>query len=365
MSSVRKNLPGLIGASVKFEVIFDVDKKEKEIKQLEAKAARQDFWSNPQEAQVCTKRLNELRGEIGRWYELSKQADEQAGLIELAEEAKEDSYLEEADRLVKNLLEEVAYLEQVKYLSGEFDRNNAIFGIHAGAGGTESCDWAQMLLRMYGRWVEKKGLSLHITEILQGEEAGLKSVTTLVSGEFAYGYLRGERGIHRLVRISPFDANKRRHTSFSSVDVIPEVNEKISVDVKDAELRVDTYRASGAGGQHVNKTDSAVRITHIPTGIVAQSQNERSQFQNRATAMRILKSRLFEHLREKKERELSEKMGEKAKIGWGSQIRSYVFQPYSMVKDHRTGVETGNIQAVMNGEIDSFIEAYLKRGSTL
>ncbi len=345
---------------MKFEVIFDLDKSEAEIKQLEARTVEQGFWNNPQEAQSCTKRLNELKGEVNRWQGLYKEADEQASLIELAEETKEESYLKDADKAVRELLEKVSRFEQVKYLSGEFDRNNAIFSIHAGAGGTEACDWVQILLRMYGRWVEKRGFSIHITDILPGEEAGIKSVTTLVSGEFAYGYLRGEKGIHRLVRISPFDSNKRRHTSFSSVDVIPEVNEEISVETKDVDLRIDTYRASGAGGQHVNKTDSAVRITHLPTGIVAQSQNERSQFQNRATSMRILKSRLFEHLRKKKEKEMSEKMGERADISWGNQIRSYVFQPYSMVKDHRTGVEIGNIQAVIDGEIDRFVDAYLK-----
>jgi len=252
-------------------------------------------------------------------------------------------------------------LEFRALLGQEADKNNAILSINAGAGGTESCDWAAMLLRMYTRWAEGKGYQVTLTDQLVGEEAGIKNATVLIKGDYSYGYLKSETGVHRLVRISPFDSNKRRHTSFASVDVIPEVSDDIEVDIKDADLKIDTYRAGGKGGQHVNKTDSAVRITHIPTGIVAQCQNERSQFKNKATALKILKARLYEKERMKKTRELESAYEAKKEIAWGSQIRSYVLHPYSMVKDHRTDYETGKAEAVLNGEIDEFIEAYLKK----
>jgi peptide chain release factor 2 len=246
-------------------------------------------------------------------------------------------------------------------LSGELDSNNAIMAIHPGAGGTESQDWAQMLLRMYVRWAETKKFKVETLDLLHGDEAGIKSVTISVTGPYAYGYLKAEAGVHRLVRISPFDANKRRHTSFASVFVYPELNEDIDVVIDDKELRIDTFRAGGAGGQNVNKVETAIRITHIPTNIVVQCQNERSQLQNRNGAMKILKARLFEVEQKKKEAEFNAIVGEKKEIGWGSQIRSYVFQPYQMVNDHRTAHETGNVAAVMDGDLDTFIEAYLKK----
>jgi len=245
-------------------------------------------------------------------------------------------------------------------LSGKYDGNNAIMTLHSGAGGTEACDWVEMLLKMYVKWAERRGFKTEIADILAGEEAGIKTVTIIIKGDYAYGYLRSEIGVHRLVRISPFDANKRRHTSFCSVDVIAEVEDEIDVDIKDDDLRIDTYHASGHGGQHINTTDSAVRITHLPTGIVTQCQNERSQLKNKSTAMKVLKARLVECHTRKKEKEMQEYNKDKKKIEWGSQIRSYVFQPYTLVKDHRTGIEAGNVQTVMDGHIDKFIDAFLK-----
>jgi peptide chain release factor 2 len=264
------------------------------------------------------------------------------------------------------LLQELGSLEFKTLLGGEFDKNNAILSINAGAGGTESCDWVQMLFRMYSRFAEQKGYRSKTIDILFGEEAGIKNVTVFFEGDYAYGYLKAERGVHRLVRISPFDSNKRRHTSFASVDVIPEIEEDIDIKIEEKDITVDTYRASGPGGQHMQKTDSAVRITHVATGIVVACQNERSQYQNKQTALKILKARLYELEQEKKEQELLKQYGsEKKKIEWGSQIRSYVMHPYNLVKDHRTEYETGNVSAVMDGALDAFIEAYLKMSKSI
>lgn len=260
---------------------------------------------------------------------------------------------------IKTLAERIERMETELLLSEEKDINNAIVSIHPGAGGTESQDWAQMLLRMYVRWGEKRGYKVEEIDLQQGDEAGIKSATFSISGEYAYGYLKSEAGVHRLVRISPFDANKRRHTSFASVFVYPEIEEDLDVEIDEKDLRIDTYRASSAGGQHVNKTSSAIRITHIPSGIVAQCQNERSQYKNKSMAMKVLRSRLYEVEKAKKKEEMSSMLSEKKDIAWGSQIRSYIFQPYQMVKDHRTGTEVGNIQAVMDGDIDQFIQGYL------
>jgi peptide chain release factor 2 len=262
------------------------------------------------------------------------------------------------EKEIDNLTKEISELEIKSYLSGEHDARNAIMSIHAGAGGTESCDWTQMLMRMYTRWAERKGYNVEVLDILPGEEAGVKNVTMLIKGDYAYGYLQAEKGVHRLVRISPFDANKRRHTSFALVEVLPEI-EDVEVEIDEKDLKIDTFRASGPGGQHVNVTDSAVRITHLPTGIVVECQNERSQHKNKATAMKILRAKLYELERKKQEEEI-DRMRVKGDIGWGYQIRSYVLHPYTMVKDHRTGMEIGNAQAVLDGEIDEFIEAYLK-----
>jgi peptide chain release factor 2 len=280
-------------------------------------------------------------------------------LKNLAEEEKDQQAEAEVTAELIELKKELDEFEFQTVLSGEDDAKNAILAIHSGAGGTESQDWAQMLLRMYTRWVERKGFKYETIDFLAGEEAGIKSATLEITGEYAYGFLKGESGVHRLVRISPFDANQRRHTSFASVFVYPEIEDNITVEIKDDDLRVETFRASGAGGQHVNKVSSAVRITHMPTGIVVQCQSERSQFRNKENAMKVLKSRLYQHYKEQEDKKFEKLESQKKKIEWGSQIRSYVFQPYTMVKDHRTNVETANAQAVMDGEIDQFIEAYL------
>ncbi len=323
--------------------------------------SRAGFWDDRKKAQDVIKEVNNLRGAVNSWQDLNKEEEELSALLELAREEKEESLLKELEERKEKLRQGIGDLELKSILSGEYDRNSAILTIHAGAGGTESCDWANMLLRMYLRWGDRMGYESRILDILPGEEAGVKGVTMLMRGEFAYGRLKAEIGVHRLVRISPFDAGHRRHTSFSSVDVIPEVEDEVQVEIKDSDLRIDTYRASGAGGQHVNVTDSAVRITHLPTGIIAQCQNERSQHQNKATALKVLRARLFEYYRKKQEEEIAKQRGEKEEIAWGSQIRSYIFQPYQMVKDHRTNIETGNVNAVMDGGIDSFIKAYLRR----
>jgi peptide chain release factor 2 len=280
-------------------------------------------------------------------------------LIELGEESEDQETLLEVRGLLHNLEKRIGQMEFARMLSGEHDANSAIVSINAGAGGTEAQDWAEMLLRMYLRWCERKGFKAEITEYQPGDEAGAKGVTFTVDGDYAYGYLKAEKGIHRLVRISPFDSNARRHTSFCSVFVFPELSDDVDVEILDKDLKVDTYRASGAGGQHVNKTDSAIRITHIPSGIVVSCQNERSQHKNRATAMKQLKARLYEMELEKKENAAEALAGEKKEIAWGSQIRSYVLHPYRMVKDHRTGYEVGNADAVLDGDLDDFIEAYL------
>lgn len=291
---------------------------------------------------------------------LENQESDLTGLLEMAVSEGEEELLQEILDGVVDLSKEVDQLELSAMLNGEWDRFNAYLTIHPGAGGTESQDWAEMLLRMYLRWAERKGYKVEILDYQPGDEAGIKSATLQISGENAYGYLRSEKGVHRLVRISPFDASGRRHTSFTSVDIVPEIDDSIEVEIRPEDIKVDTYRSSGAGGQHVNKTESAIRITHIPTGIVVACQNERSQFQNRDRAMQMLRAKLFEKYRQEQEAKLAQIKGEQTEIAWGNQIRSYVFCPYTMVKDHRTEAETGNVQAVIDGELDQFIEAYLK-----
>jgi len=295
---------------------------------------------------------------------LYAEAEEAKGYYELAQEEKDEETLREIDSRLIKAEQDIAAVEFKRMLGGENDRNNAIVSIHAGAGGTEAQDWSQMLLRMYLRWAERKGFRTEIIDYLAGEEAGVKSATFTVTGDYAYGYLRAESGIHRLVRISPFDAGKRRHTSFASVFVYPEVSEDIVVEINEDELRVDTYRSSGAGGQHVNKTDSAVRITHLPTGIVVQCQNERSQHKNRAMAMKVLKARLYELKKKEQEEKMEQLHSGKKDIAWGSQIRSYILQPYRLAKDHRTNMEIGNVDGVLDGDLDPFIESYLMKKST-
>jgi len=318
-----------------------------------------EFWNDEANSSRVVKELKFLKSCVEPLENAVKKYEELKELADILKEQDSD-LVQDLLHNIESLSRLIAQVEFQTLLSGEFDRNNAFLSINAGAGGTESCDWVGMLLRMYSRWSEDKGYKVSTIDILPGEEAGIKNVTISIQGEYAYGYLKAERGVHRLVRISPFDANKRRHTSFASVDVIPEITDDTEITIEEKDLKIETFRASSAGGQHMQKTDTAVRITHIPTGIVAQCQNERSQYQNKQTALKILKSRLYELEQERKEQELQKHAAEKKKIEWGSQIRSYVMQPYTMVKDHRTGQETGNVNAVMDGEIDGFIAAYLK-----
>jgi peptide chain release factor 2 len=340
------------------EAFFDVDGLRAEAEELGDEMSRPGFWDDPEEARAVSARFSRVQGRIELLGGLKASLSDSEELLELVEEDGElISEVEAELRRVERVLEEQ---EVARLFSGEYDDGDAILTINPGAGGVDSQDWAEMLARMYRRWAERRGFALDVIEYTEGEEAGIKSATFTVSGEYAFGLLSAERGVHRLVRISPFDAGARRHTSFASVAVAPVVGEAVEVEVEEKDLKVDTYRASGAGGQHVNKTDSAVRITHLPTGIVAQCQNERSQHQNREVAMRVLRARLFELEREKREREIAAQSGEKAEIEWGSQIRSYVLHPYKLVKDHRTGEETANVDRVLDGDLDAFIYAYLK-----
>ncbi len=346
--------------------IFDVDGKRKEIAVLEEKMAADGFWNDQKAAQGIISESNKLKRVVIGLTDFNAKFEDSKAMEELLEEEGVDENSEEAVELQKSaelLKEELDDLEIQCYLKGPHDHCNAILSVNAGAGGTESCDWADMLFRMYTRWAERRNFKTEIIDILPGEEAGLSKVTLRIEGSNAYGYANAERGVHRLVRISPFDSNARRHTSFCAVDVVAEIEDDVEIEVEEKDLREDTYRASGKGGQHVNKTDSAVRLTHIPTGIVAACQTERSQHKNRATAMKMLKARIYEKREDEKRSELEKVYGEKGEIGWGNQIRSYVFQPYQMVKDLRTGVDTGNVQGVMDGDIDRFINAWLRAGS--
>jgi len=322
------------------------------------------FWDRPQEARDLLRRLTLIKGKLARWESLNAEREDLSVLIELSKEEGAEAGAEavaEAETTAARFLRDLEAFELTTLLNGEHDPNNAVLAIHPGAGGTESQDWAEMLLRMYLRWVEQNGMKASILDYQPGEEAGLKDATLEIEGDFAYGYLKAESGVHRCVRISQYDAAKRRHTSFASVFVLPQVAEFADVEVKDEDLRIDTYRASGAGGQHVNKTDSAVRIVHLPTKIVVQSQAERSQHRNREFAMKILRARLWAHLREEEEKKLGHLTSSKKEIAWGSQIRSYVFHPYTMVKDHRTSHEIGDIGSVMDGNINPFIDAFLRK----
>jgi len=321
--------------------------------------ARPDFWGSPETAAKVQKERTVLLSVVEGYDAAARGLDDAKGLLEMAEAEKDDGVAEGVMADLRKIEEGVGALEFKRMLSGEHDRSNAIISINSGAGGTESQDWAQILMRMYLRWAERKGFASEVVDTLYGEEAGIKNVTFLVRGEYAFGYLKAEIGVHRLVRISPFDANARRHTSFTSVAVIPEIDDEIKIDIPDSDLRVDVYRSGGPGGQGVNTTDSAVRITHIPSNTVVVCQNERSQHKNKALAMKILKARLYA-LEERKREEAMEKINkEKKKIEWGSQIRSYVLQPYRLIKDHRTGYEVGNVDAVLDGDLDEFIKAFL------
>ncbi len=359
LSEIKAKLKDIDKKLFDLKKYLDIDKNESRLKELEAQMASPGFWDNQEKARKVIQKLKGVRAIIDPYFECRKEFDELGELLVLVEEEDQDS-IKEIKVFLHKLEKGIDALEFKSLMSGQHDKSSAILIIHAGAGGTESCDWANMLLRMYSMWAETNGYKTEIIDMLPGEEAGLKSAVMIINGPFAYGYLKSERGVHRLVRISPFDANKRRHTSFASVDAIAEIEDDIEIDIKESELRIDTYRSSGAGGQHVNVTDSAVRITHLPTNIVVQCQNERSQHKNKATAMKVLKARLYEAKAEEKKKEMEREYSKKQKIEWGSQIRSYVMHPYSMVKDHRTSCESSNVTAVMNGKLDRFIEAFLK-----
>lgn len=339
---------------------FDISNLEKELKELEKETTSQEFWENQQNTSKVLKRITEIKNKIEEYKVTKNNLDNLIDLVELLKTEKDEQLEAELEKNMLTLKKDIDKLEISTLLSEKYDINNAIITLHPGAGGTEAQDWVEMLYRMYTRWANANGYKVEELDYLPGDEAGIKSVTFLVSGDYAYGYLKGEQGVHRLVRISPFDAGGRRHTSFASVEVLPEISEDIKIDINSDDLKVDTYRASGAGGQHINKTSSAVRITHIPTNIVVACQTERSQIQNRETAMKMLKSKLL-HLKEQEHKEtIDELKGIQMDIAWGSQIRSYVFCPYTMVKDHRTNYEVGNVDSVMNGDLNGFINSYLK-----
>lgn len=319
-----------------------------------------DFWNDPVVSQEKMKELKSLKDDVQTYAALSGQYDDIETMIEMGYEEEDPELIPEIAEMMDEFISTYENIRMKTLLSGEYDRNNAILSLHAGAGGTESCDWAAMLFRMYSRWADKKGYQLEVLDSLDGDEAGIKSITFQVNGENAYGYLKSEKGVHRLVRISPFNAAGKRQTSFVSCDVMPDIEEDVDIEIKDEDIRIDTYRSSGAGGQHINKTSSAIRITHYPTGIVVQCQNERSQHMNKDKAMQMLKAKLYLLKQEENAAKAAGIRGEVTEIGWGNQIRSYVMQPYTMVKDHRTGVESGNVDAVMDGGLDPFINGYLK-----
>jgi len=345
---------------VNWETVFDVAAKSQALARIEEEMARPGFWDDQERAQSRIRELKRLKSDLGPFTELQKRFTELEELFELTRSEADESLLPELAAELEALQERLEALEIRTVLNGPDDHRGAYFQIQAGAGGTESCDWAQMLLRMYTRYFERKGYRLRTVELTPNEAAGLKSVTLAVEGDYAFGYLQGETGVHRLVRISPFDASGRRHTSFAAVDVTPLFEEDIEVEIREEDLKIDTYRSSGPGGQHVNKTDSAVRITHLPTGIVVQCQNDRSQHRNRATALRLLKAKLYQLKKAEREAASARAHDEKGQIAWGNQIRSYVLQPYTLVKDHRTGLEVGNVQAVLDGDLEPFIQAYLR-----
>ncbi|MBB6732223.1 peptide chain release factor 2 [Cohnella zeiphila] len=339
---------------------LDLDLKTEMIANFEEKMSAPDFWDDNEKAQGVIAELNAIKSVVEQYGKLASEQEDLEAMLEILEEEPDESMQAEWAQSVKTLAASVDSFELQLLLNQPYDKAHAILELHPGAGGTESQDWAQMLYRMYTRWAEKRGFKVEVLDFLPGDEAGIKSVTIMVRGYNAYGYLKAEKGVHRLVRISPFDASGRRHTSFVSCDVVPEIPDDVQIDIRPEDLRVDTYRSSGAGGQHINKTESAIRITHLPTGIVVACQTERSQIQNRDRAMKMLMSKLYELKIQEQQKELAEIRGEQMDIAWGSQIRSYVFHPYSMVKDHRTSVETGNVQAVMDGDLDAFIDGYLR-----
>ncbi|MCD7709307.1 MAG: peptide chain release factor 2, partial [Clostridiales bacterium] len=339
---------------------LDLADKEQRIQEMEREMEAPDFWNDPVASQEKMKKLKSLKDDVATYSGLEQQYEDIETMIEMGYEENDETLIPEIEEMLSEFEETYEKIRMKTLLSGEYDGENAILTLHAGAGGTESCDWASMLFRMYSKWADKRGYSLEVLDSLDGDEAGLKSITFQVNGENAYGCLKSEKGVHRLVRISPFNAAGKRQTSFVSCDVMPDIEEDLDVEIKDEDIRVDTYRSSGAGGQHINKTSSAIRITHYPTGIVVQCQNERSQHMNKDKAMKMLKAKLFILKQEENAAKAAGIRGEVADIAWGSQIRSYVLQPYTMVKDHRTGTESGNADAVLDGGIDIFINGYLK-----
>lgn len=349
---------------LKWGTHFDLANKKDRVEELDKTMEEPGFWDNPEHSTAVVQESKKLKGVIERYESLCADREDMLTLIEIGEEESDASLAAELEESFQAFEAQFEELRIETLLSGEYDKDNAILTLHAGAGGTESCDWASMLCRMYERWADKKGFQVEVLDFLDGDEAGYKSVTLQINGMNAYGYLKSEHGVHRLVRISPFNAAGKRQTSFVSCDVMPDIEEDLDVEILDDDIRIDTYRSSGAGGQHINKTSSAIRITHIPTGTVVQCQNERSQFQNKDKAMQMLKAKLFLLKQEANAEKLSDIRGEVKEIGWGNQIRSYVMQPYTMVKDHRTNFESGNVDAVMDGSLDGFINAYLKWKST-
>ena len=343
---------------------LDLDRGAEEIAKLEEASAAPDFWDNPAESQKVLQKIKQLKDKAENYAKLLGQFEDTLTMIEMAEEMEDESLFPEVQEGYQAFTEELERQTLTTLLTGEYDKSNVIMSFHAGAGGTEAQDWTSMLVRMYTQWADSKGYKWKMLDYLDGEEAGIKSAELLIEGENAFGYLKSEMGVHRLVRVSPFDASGRRQTSFAAVEVMPDIDENVEVDIRTEDLRVDTYRSSGAGGQHVNKTESAIRITHLPTGIVVACQTERSQHQNREYAMRMLRSKLVELQMQQHAEKISDIKGVQMKIEWGSQIRSYVFMPYTLAKDHRTGFENGNISAVMDGDIDGFINAYLKCSAT-
>ena len=363
MFELEENLRLLNELKKQLEQIKDsmkIDSLEKELSSLEQESLKEDFWNDQENSSKVFSKIKILQKKITSFKNLSSELNNLIEMNQLLNLEPDNDLLKELLKNSNSIVSKIENLEIQTLFSGKYDANNAIITLHPGAGGTESQDWAEMLYRMYGRWASSNGFTLKELDYLDGDEAGIKSVTALISGENAYGYLKGEMGVHRLVRISPFDSGGRRHTSFASLEVLPEITDDIEIEINQDDLRIDTYRASGAGGQHINKTDSAVRITHIPTNIVVSCQSERSQTMNKETAMRMLKSKLLD-LKEKENKEtIAELKGEQKDIAWGSQIRSYVFCPYTLVKDHRTNYEVGNVEGVMNGDLNDFMKAYLK-----
>ncbi|WP_379970483.1 peptide chain release factor 2 [Ectobacillus sp. sgz5001026] len=357
---IRQELEKTAKRLADFRGSLDLAHKQSRVTELEETMADPTFWDDQNGAQTIINELNEIRDMVNTYTKLSDTYDNLELTYELVKEEYDEDFKNDLETEVQDLVAEMNTFELQLLLSGPYDKSNAILELHPGAGGTESQDWGSMLLRMYTRWAEKKGFKVETLDYLPGDEAGIKSVTLLIKGHNAYGYLRAEKGIHRLVRISPFDSAGRRHTSFVSIEVMPEMDDNLDIEIRNEDIKMDTYRASGAGGQHINKTDSAVRLTHIPTNIIVNCQAERSQLKNREKAMHMLKAKLYQKRVEEQQQQLDEIRGEQKEIGWGSQIRSYVFHPYSLVKDHRTSTETGNIQAVMDGDLDPFIDSYLR-----